>query len=165
MLLLPAWLDLGAMAMKGYSVFPKAQHNWNLTIRSFSVISRTLVRGSYSLKRCNQCIAQPTGQFIARENFKMTENTKNILLRKVLSCSWRVFWYKLRGLYRMEVVWKFTSKHGTVSGMTWGLLAESHLLGNAYTLVCFLLLRQDRKECLLFAAVLYATLVMSPSSH
>ena len=38
-----AKVDLGAMAMKGYSAFPKLQHHWNLTIRLFSVISRTLI--------------------------------------------------------------------------------------------------------------------------
>ena len=31
------------MAMKKCSAFPKLQHHWNLTIRLFSVISRTLV--------------------------------------------------------------------------------------------------------------------------
>ena len=56
-----ARVDLGAMAMKGYSTFPKApQHCWNLTIRLFSVISRTLVRGGLTpLQRCSQCILQP----------------------------------------------------------------------------------------------------------
>ena len=34
-----ARVDRGAMAMKGCSVFPKAQHYWDLTIRLFSVIS------------------------------------------------------------------------------------------------------------------------------
>ena len=36
-------LDLGAMAMKGYSAFPKLQHYWNLTIRFFVSYIRTLV--------------------------------------------------------------------------------------------------------------------------
>ena len=40
-----ARVDVGAMAMKGYSAFPRAQYNWNLTIRLFSVISRTLTEG------------------------------------------------------------------------------------------------------------------------
>ena len=53
-------VDLGAMAMKGYSRFPKLQHCWNLTIRLFSVISRTLVRaGLTPLQRSSQCILQP----------------------------------------------------------------------------------------------------------
>ena len=34
------------MAIKGYSAFPKIQNYWNLTIRLFSVIYRTLVGGS-----------------------------------------------------------------------------------------------------------------------
>ena len=45
---------------------PKLQHCWNLTIRLFSVISRTLVMGGglTPLQRCCQCILQPqlTGQ-------------------------------------------------------------------------------------------------------
>ena len=44
---------------------PKLQHCWNLTIRLFSVISRTLVSGGLTpLQRCSQCILQPqlTGQ-------------------------------------------------------------------------------------------------------
>ena len=36
---------LGVMAMKGTPHSPKLQHYWNLTIRLFSVISRTLVGG------------------------------------------------------------------------------------------------------------------------
>ena len=38
-------VDLGAMAMKGTPHSPKLQHTWNLTIRLFSVIYRTLVGG------------------------------------------------------------------------------------------------------------------------
>ena len=38
-----AKVDLGSMAMKWYSAFPKHQHYWNLTIRLFSVKFRTLV--------------------------------------------------------------------------------------------------------------------------
>ena len=37
--------DLGAMAMKGYLHSPKLQHHWNLTIRLFRVIPKTLVGG------------------------------------------------------------------------------------------------------------------------
>ena len=43
MIPLRARVDLRAMAMEGYSTFPKFQHYWNLTIRLISVISRTLV--------------------------------------------------------------------------------------------------------------------------
>ena len=42
---LRAKVNQGAIAMKGYSVFSKAP--WNLTIRLFSVIFKTLVRRSY----------------------------------------------------------------------------------------------------------------------
>ena len=43
------------------------QHYWNLTNRLFSVISRTLIGGSFiPLQRSSQCVLQPqpTGQFI-----------------------------------------------------------------------------------------------------
>ena len=48
MLPLRARVDLGAMAIKGYSAFPKLQHLWNLTIRLISVIYRTFVGGGAS---------------------------------------------------------------------------------------------------------------------
>ena len=51
MLPLRAKVDLEAMAVKGYSVSPKLQHYWNLSIRLFSVISRTLVGGGVTLCR------------------------------------------------------------------------------------------------------------------
>ena len=60
-----ASVNLGAMAMKGCSAFPKPQHHWNLTIRLLSVISRTLVRGGSYLSAVVQSVystAQPTGQ-------------------------------------------------------------------------------------------------------
>ena len=44
---------------------PKLQHSWNLTIRLFSVISRTYVCGGLTaLQRSSRCILQPqpTGQ-------------------------------------------------------------------------------------------------------
>ena len=48
MLPLQARVDPGAMAIKGYSTFPKLRHYWTLTMILFSVISRTLVgRRSY----------------------------------------------------------------------------------------------------------------------
>ena len=61
-------MNLRAMAMKECSVFPKPQHYWDLTIRLFSVISRTLIGGGGGLtplQRCSQCILQPqpTGQY------------------------------------------------------------------------------------------------------
>ena len=47
---LPRWarVDLGAMAMKGCFHSPKPRHYWNLTIRLFSVIPRTLIGGPYN---------------------------------------------------------------------------------------------------------------------
>ena len=51
--------------MNGIPHSLKLQHYWNLTIKLFSVISRTLVRGGLTpLQRCSRCILQPqpTGQ-------------------------------------------------------------------------------------------------------
>ena len=42
---LRARMDMGAIVIKRYSAFPKLQHYWSLTIRLFSVLSRTLVAG------------------------------------------------------------------------------------------------------------------------
>ena len=39
-------VDLGAMAIQRFSALPKAQDYLSLTIRLFSVITRTLVGGS-----------------------------------------------------------------------------------------------------------------------
>ena len=63
---LRARVDLGAMAMKGYSAFPKAAA-LNLTIRLFSVISGYSLGGVgvlAPLQRSSRCILQPqpTGQ-------------------------------------------------------------------------------------------------------
>ena len=58
MLPLRARVELGAMAMKWFSAFPKVQHPWNFTIRLFSAISRTLVGsgGLTPLQSSNRCI-------------------------------------------------------------------------------------------------------------
>ena len=42
-----AKMDLGAVAMKEYSAFPKLQHYWNPTNRLFTVITRIPVWLSY----------------------------------------------------------------------------------------------------------------------
>ena len=52
---LRAWVDLEAMVIKRYSVFYKLQHYWSLTIRLFSVITRTLVGGG-GLPLCRDAI-------------------------------------------------------------------------------------------------------------
>ena len=51
--MLPLWarVGLGVMAMKGYSASLKLQHYWNVTIRLFRVISRTLGVGILLLCR------------------------------------------------------------------------------------------------------------------
>ena len=61
------WVDLGVMAMKGYSTFPKLQ-NWSLTI-SFNLVSypeHSLRWGLTPRQRCNWCILQlwSTEQYI-----------------------------------------------------------------------------------------------------
>ena len=40
-------LQVKVMVIKGYSTFPKLQYYWNLMIRLFNLISRTVVRESY----------------------------------------------------------------------------------------------------------------------
>ena len=54
-----ACAELRMMAIKVYSAFPKLQHYWNLTIRSFNVMGGDLT----ILQRYSQCILypQPTG--------------------------------------------------------------------------------------------------------
>ena len=44
-------VDLGAMAIKRHLNSPKLQYHWNLIIRFFSVVSRTLVGEVLSLCR------------------------------------------------------------------------------------------------------------------
>ena len=45
---------------------PEPQHHWNITLRLFSIISRTLIGGGLiPMQRCSQCILlqhRPTGQ-------------------------------------------------------------------------------------------------------
>ena len=58
---------LEAIAMEGAPHPPKLQHYWNLTIRLFSVICKTLIGGGLTpLQRCTGYILQlqPTGQII-----------------------------------------------------------------------------------------------------
>ena len=64
--MLPLWarVNLGARAMKGTPHSPKLEHYWNLTIRSFSIISRT------PLTDTNRVIAQLVSVYGA---FKQTE--------------------------------------------------------------------------------------------
>ena len=46
-----AIVDLGTMALRGCPHSPKSQHHWDLTIRLFSVILRTLIVGVLPLCR------------------------------------------------------------------------------------------------------------------
>ena len=54
---LPLWtrVDPRTMAIKGYSASPKLQHYWRLTIRLFSVISRTPIGGRGGLTPLQKC--------------------------------------------------------------------------------------------------------------
>ena len=69
---LRARVDLGAIAIKGYSAFPKAPASLEPHNQT-AVISRTLVGGGglTTLQRCSQCILQPqpTGQEFYFETF------------------------------------------------------------------------------------------------
>ena len=55
MIPLRAWVNTGAMTVKSTSHSPKLQHYWSLTIRYFSVISRTMVRGV--LPQCKDVVS------------------------------------------------------------------------------------------------------------
>ena len=55
MLLLWGRMDQGAIAIKGTPHSTKLQHHWNLTIRLFTVISKTLVGGGV-LPLCEDAI-------------------------------------------------------------------------------------------------------------
>ena len=62
MLPLRARLDVGAMAMKKYSTFPKALTLLELNDQCLMFYLRYwLARGGYPLQRCSRCIRQPTG--------------------------------------------------------------------------------------------------------
>ena len=66
----------GAMAIKGCPHSPKLQHHWDLAIRLFSFISRTLIGWCLTpLQKCCRCIlqAQPTEQY--------TVNVKTVLFQ------------------------------------------------------------------------------------
>ena len=63
-------MDLGVMAIMGYSYSLKLQYYWSLAIRLFSVISRTPVGGGPTppRQRYSWCILQPpqlTGLYYA----------------------------------------------------------------------------------------------------
>ena len=64
MLQLRVKVDLGAMAIKGYSVFLKLQHYWSLIIRWFSVTSGHSLWWSYSSTEIQSVLPRPTGPLI-----------------------------------------------------------------------------------------------------
>ena len=75
MLPLRARVDLGAMAIKGYSAFPKAPALLEPHHQIFSVIIRTLMGGDLTpLQRSSRCILQPqpTGQLMTRYSLLMS---------------------------------------------------------------------------------------------
>ena len=73
-------MDLGAMAMKSYSTFPQSS---SITIRLFSVISKTLVGGgSYlSAKMQSEYSAAPVDWAMSHNIYIYIYHTLNILLR------------------------------------------------------------------------------------
>ena len=101
MLPLRARMNLGVIAVKGYPHSPKLRHYWSLTIRLFSVISRTLVSGGGGLtplQRSSRCILQPklTGQEC---NIKININhphrnrTEGMQYKKEYICGYLCFWF------------------------------------------------------------------------
>ena len=73
--------DLGVMAMKSYSTFPKTPLSNCLA----SYLGHSLGRGSYSLQRCNLCILQPQLiRLVTHELGAVTKliNEPNIMLNK-----------------------------------------------------------------------------------
>ena len=73
MLPFQARVDLGAMAIKGYSASPKPQYYWSLTVRMFSVISKTFVGGDLPL--CREAV----GVFYRVSRLGINLGLKNIL--------------------------------------------------------------------------------------
>ena len=84
-----AWVDLGAMALKGCSIFPKAAALLGPHRQIFSVISGHSWAMVTPLQSCSQCILlpQPTGQKPSvgpKLSLPLTEKTENTLNTQVL---------------------------------------------------------------------------------
>ena len=83
MLPLQARVDLGVMALKGYFTFPKIQHYWNLTIRLFSVISRTLIedmgRGAYTSAVKYSVYSTAPPNWTKRERERVRERERDVV--------------------------------------------------------------------------------------
>ena len=113
-------MGLRAMAMKGYSTISKLAHYWNLIIRLFSFISRTLVGDALSLLlRCSRCIVQPPTDW---------ENWIKVSVQiypKVTNC---VRYLKAREYNSrnslIEMTSKMESKYSTVSPPPTGLVIK-----------------------------------------
>ena len=123
-LLLEVRVDLGVIAMKRYSTFPKPL---GLTMRWFSVISRTLVSrvmGLTPLQRCNWWIVQP-------QCFELTE-------KKELGLFYFIKWYVLIQLYQIVT--------GPISFQIWN---KNNSINNNYkTKEKYKILKQSFKICI-----------------
>ena len=89
-----ARVDLEQWQWRGALYSPKPQHYWDLNIRLFSVISRTLVGGAdlTPLQRCSQCILQP--QLTGEKLLIFLNTTKTIqdkAMKKVCKC--KIYWW------------------------------------------------------------------------
>ena len=115
--MLPFWaiVNLGAMQWIGAPHSPKLQHLWNLTMRSFSVIPRTLVGWGF-LPLCRSAVgifysSSRLGKSVIK--FMMTENCKpceiykeaGFSLNNTFSCTKQVCHFMPK-TKRQSMAWK-----------------------------------------------------------
>ena len=96
-LLLRAREDLRAMGMKGYSAFPKLQHYRILTIRQFTVISRTLVGGLLLFWRDVVVYSIASGDWAA---FLWAPYDTSVQLYKYIHCLEQISLYFIKNIFR-----------------------------------------------------------------
>ena len=84
-------VNMGSTAIKGYSTFSKFQNYWSLTIRLFSVISRTLVRGVLSFCKktvCGSCSPSWLGNDVNEEIIYTAKRIKHpVGIKFTTNCS------------------------------------------------------------------------------
>ena len=97
------------MVMRCTSHSPKLQHFWSLTVRWFSVESRTLVGGSLTpLLRSSRCILQPQPTGLSRVMCRMQTWQSEHYLRSSnnsLSFSQFLSWSPYNSLGRQHLCW------------------------------------------------------------
>ena len=101
---LQARVDLGVMAMKSYSAFPKAPallELYHLIVKCH--IQGTCCEGFIHLPRCSWCILQPQPIGLRKLNWKnMHEIWSLDLMRKQVK-SLAIFWYAL--VWGTHIIW------------------------------------------------------------